>query len=169
LATTCDKGEVLGAQATSEELLSLLCRTAAAERKGQVSARNIWRRATPFLVAPISLLNLDESSLVAYKELINLDGLVHDAHDVLHDSRAGIASVPLKWFSDIDPYTPLRADVISKWAHRASIEISRQLRRVRTHFPPGRFPCSDLVIEEAEAVRNGFQRLRIAPHSSRRK
>lgn len=159
---TCTKRHSPQGQFISEEMLSLLCRTAAAERRRPVPIRNIWRRAAPFLVAPISLLCLEEHSLNAYKELINLDGLVHDAHDVLHDSRAGIASVPLKWFSDVDSYAPFRADVISNWAHRASIEIGRQLRRVRTHFPVGRFPCTDLVIKEAETVRQEYRRLWVA-------
>lgn len=146
-------------QEQSDEIIALihtLSETAALERVTPVPRDLIWKRATPFLVVPKTLMRFNEGQLSIYKSYINLNGLGHDIHDFLNDIRLGIASLPLSWYSEIDPEMNFRRDIVNAWYAKAHKELLEAELDFGDRIQGREYTLLSYFLHEAEQLRESL-------------
>lgn len=141
-------------------LLASLCATAAAERRECVPRDQIWRRATPFLIAGRTLLKLGDEQDAVFRAYINVDGLSHDIHDLLGDIRLGIRSLPSRWFDELDHDRAFRRDIVDQWFVRGRSELHGAIDDLRKLAAVGRYPVLDVLVQRHSEVAES-----LGPHS----
>lgn len=135
-----------------EGLIEQTCRIAVQERMEGVGRENIWRRASPFLIIPRTVLKLDESRDLLYRRLLGLLGLEHDIHDLLDDLRRGFRTEPARWLREIDPYETFRPDVIRTWFMHAASQLEMELAQLEVGISGRNLPILELIASEAAEI-----------------
>jgi hypothetical protein len=141
-------------------LLESLCHTADEERRQTVPKDQIWRRATPFLVAGRTLLKLGDQQDAIYRAYINVDGLSHDIHDLLGDVRLGIRSLPSRWFDELDSDRAFRRDIVEQWFLRSRAELHGAVADLRCLAAVGQYPVMDVLVHRYSEIAES-----LGPHS----
>jgi len=131
------------------ELTLETCSAARQERFTPIPYDAIWRRAGPFLIVPETALKLAPEKLAVYRELINLQGLVHDIHDFFDDLRNGTFTLPGSWLDAVEPARIARPDVLQRWFARASEELALAIEACRAAIGSRELRASRVLLVEA--------------------
>ncbi len=127
------------------------------ETEGSTEIDDIWRRASPFLIVPESILHLAPKRLDAYKAYLNLFGLVHDAQDLMSDIRQGLESLPIRWLREIDPDLQLRPRTLGLYYRRAADAIAELTRQTKAQFDGSERELFDVLLKPVTDVCIGFE------------
>jgi hypothetical protein len=136
----------------AEGLIEQTCRVAVQERMEGVGREDIWRRASPFLIVPRTVLKLEESRDFLYRRLLGVLGLEHDIHDLLDDIRRGFRTEPARWLREIDPYETFRPDVIRAWFIHAASQLEVELAQLEIAISGRELPVLGVIVSEASEI-----------------
>jgi hypothetical protein len=135
-----------------EELLEQTCRVVVRERMEGVGREDIWRRASPFLIIPRTVLKLAEGQDLLYRKLLGLLGLEHDIHDLFDDMRRGFRTEPARWLREIDPYETFRPDVLRSWFTHAASQLEKESKQLELDIGGQDLPVFGVILSEASEI-----------------